>query len=89
MSTLPTEQKALLLDSQQGNFTLGISKVYRPGPRQLLLKVKATALNPVDWKIQKFGFFVTDFPAVVGTDISGEVIAVGEGVTKFKVGDPV
>jgi NADPH:quinone reductase-like Zn-dependent oxidoreductase len=86
---LPAQHKALLLDGQQGNFVLGTIKVHQPGPGQLLLKVKATALNPVDWKIQKYGIFVNDFPAVLGTDLAGDVVALGEGVTKFSVGDRV
>lgn len=89
MSDIPSQQRALLLESQQGNFVLGTNKVHKPGPGQLLLKIKATALNPVDWKIQKYGVFVSEFPAIVGTDLSGDVVAVGEGVTKFKVGDKV
>lgn len=89
MSNLPSQQKALLLESQQGNFTLGTNVVHRPGPGQLLLKVKATALNPVDWKIQKYGIFISEFPAILGTDLAGDVAAIGEGVTKFKVGDRV
>ncbi|KAF5359794.1 hypothetical protein D9756_003555 [Leucocoprinus leucothites] len=86
---IPSQQRALLLDGTQGNFALGANKVHQPGPGQLLLKIKATALNPVDWKIQKYGAFVKEFPAVLGTDLSGEVVAVGEGVTKFEVGDRV
>ncbi|KAF5359478.1 hypothetical protein D9756_003554 [Leucocoprinus leucothites] len=89
MSTIPSQQKALVLDKQQGNFVLGQNKVYTPGPEQLLLKVKATALNPVDWKIQKYGIYVDKYPAVLGSDVAGDVVAVGDGVTKFKVGDRV
>jgi NADPH:quinone reductase-like Zn-dependent oxidoreductase len=54
-----------------------------------LLQVKAAALNPVDWKIQKYGAYVNDYPAILGTDVSGVIIATGEGVTKFNVGDKV
>ncbi|KAF9447412.1 GroES-like protein [Macrolepiota fuliginosa MF-IS2] len=89
MASLPSKQKALLLESQQGNFILGTNVVHRPGAGQLLLRIKATALNPVDWKIQKHGIFINEFPAVLGTDLAGEVVALGEGVTKFQVGDRV
>jgi len=53
-----------------------------------LLKIKATALNPRDWKIQKHSIFLNTYPAIVGTDLFGEVV-VGEGVTRFAVGDKV
>lgn len=53
-------------------------------------KVIATALNPVDWKIKVLGLaFVEEYPAILGSDSAGIVEEVGEGVTKFKVGDRV
>ncbi|KAG6901423.1 hypothetical protein C0995_012134 [Termitomyces sp. Mi166 len=88
MSTNNT-QKALLLETKQGRFVVGSRKIPKPGPGELLVKVLATGLNPVDWKVQKYGIFVTEFPAVLGSDVAGEVEAVGEGVTSFKKGDRV
>jgi NADPH:quinone reductase-like Zn-dependent oxidoreductase len=47
-------------------------------------------LNPVDWKAAKYPLpFLTDFPAVLGTDSAGTITAVGEGVSNFQVGDKV
>jgi len=89
MSNVPQQQKALFLESKQGSFAVQTTSVPKPGSGQLLIKIKATALNPVDWKIQKYGAYVSDYPAILGTDISGEVEALGEGVTKFQVGDRV
>jgi NADPH:quinone reductase-like Zn-dependent oxidoreductase len=60
-----------------------------PGKNQLLLKVVASAVNPVDWKRAsgKLRFLIpATFPATPGFDIAGEVIAVGEGVTQFTPG---
>lgn len=85
----PSTQKALLLEKKYGDLVLKDVEVYKPGPGELLVKIHATSLNPVDWKIQKLGMFVEDFPAILGTDIAGEVAEVGEGVTDFKVGDRV
>ncbi|KAG5349727.1 hypothetical protein C0989_002158 [Termitomyces sp. Mn162] len=89
MSSTTTTQKALLLESKQGKFVVGSRDIPKPGPGELLVKVLATGLNPVDWKIQKYGIFVTEFPAVLGTDLAGTVEVVGEGVTSFKKGDRV
>lgn len=47
------------------------------------------ALNPIDWKIQKTGRFVMDYPAIVGWDGAGEIVEVGEGVSTVKKGDRV
>uniref|UniRef100_A0A0D6QRD0 Enoyl reductase (ER) domain-containing protein n=1 Tax=Araucaria cunninghamii TaxID=56994 RepID=A0A0D6QRD0_ARACU len=65
--------------------------VPQPGPGQILVKVRAAALNPVDFKRREglFGHADSDFPAVPGCDMCGEVVGVGEGITKFKKGDVV
>ncbi|KAI0692524.1 GroES-like protein [Cytidiella melzeri] len=82
-------QKALLLLEKQGSYAVRDIEVYKPGPGELLVEIKATALNPVDWKIQSSGYFLTDYPAILGTDAAGVVKEVGEGVTGFAVGDKV
>ena len=56
---------------------------------ELLVKIHATALNPVDWKIREYAYFITEYPAVLGTDSAGTVEEVGEGVTGFAKGDKV
>ncbi|EDR03874.1 uncharacterized protein LACBIDRAFT_331109 [Laccaria bicolor S238N-H82] len=63
----------------------------KPGHGELLIKIRSTALNPVDWKIHKYGIFVEEFPAVLGSDLSSseDVVEVGEGVTAPAKGDRV
>ncbi|KAG6825525.1 hypothetical protein H0H93_000573, partial [Arthromyces matolae] len=56
---------------------------------QLLVRVEAVALNPVDWKIQKYGIFLEEYPGLIGTDIAGVVVQVGEEVKDFVKGDRV
>jgi zinc-binding alcohol dehydrogenase family protein len=58
-----------------------------PGPRDLLVAVKAVSVNPVDTKVRR-NTAVTE-PRVLGWDAAGVVSAVGPEVTLFKVGDPV
>ena len=82
-------QKALILDAKLGKFSVDVAQVPKPGSGEILIKVKAAALNPVDWKIHKYGFFVEKFPAILGTDIAGDVEEIGEGVTEFQKGDRV
>lgn len=83
------QQKSLLLLEKQGAFAVRPTDIPKPGPGELLVEIHATALNPVDWKIQVYGIFLENFPAVLGTDSSGIVKEVGEGVTEFAVGDKV
>ncbi|CAA7269470.1 unnamed protein product [Cyclocybe aegerita] len=82
-------QKAIFLTQKFGDFVVGETIKYKPGPGEILIKVQAAALNPVDWKIQKYGVFVDAYPAILGTDLAGEVEEVGDGVKEFKKGDQV
>lgn len=82
-------QKALILETKQGRLAVGSRDIPKPGPNQLLVKVLAASLNPVDWKIYKDGQFMDNYPAVLGTDVAGDVVEIGEGVKNFSVGDRV
>ncbi|CAI8894732.1 zinc-binding alcohol dehydrogenase family protein [Pseudomonas soli] len=59
-----------------------------PGPRDLLVEVRAIAVNPVDTKVRA-GSGSTDQPKVLGWDAVGVVRAIGEEVTLFQPGDEV
>ncbi|KAJ7626211.1 GroES-like protein [Roridomyces roridus] len=83
------DQKALLLPQKQGQFVVDNWPIPSPGHGEVLIKVQATALNPVDWKMRKVGFLIDKYPAVFGWDFSGDVEVVGEGVEGFEKGDRV
>ena len=57
--------------------------------RDLLVKVEAISVNPVDTKVRAPKDAVEKTPRVLGWDAAGTVVAVGPEVTLFKVGDPV
>ncbi|WP_233829851.1 zinc-binding alcohol dehydrogenase family protein [Paraburkholderia sp. ZP32-5] len=57
--------------------------------RDLLVKVEAISVNPVDTKVRAPKDTVEKAPRVLGWDAAGTVVAVGPDVTLFKVGDPV
>jgi NADPH:quinone reductase-like Zn-dependent oxidoreductase len=62
------------------------------GPDSVLVKVRAAAVNPVDWKCREGrldGILDTVFPVVPGWDVSGVVVRPGPSVTEFSVGDEV
>ncbi|MEV0260625.1 NADP-dependent oxidoreductase [Streptomyces sp. NPDC050617] len=64
----------------------------RPGPGQVLVRVRAAAANPMDWGIRGGAMkMVTgrSFPRGLGNDLSGVVEAVGANVTRLTVGDEV
>jgi NADPH:quinone reductase-like Zn-dependent oxidoreductase len=60
----------------------------QPKPNEILVRVHAAGVNPVDWKIRE-GFLPALLPMIMGIDFSSVVERVGTGVTKYRVGDAV
>jgi zinc-binding alcohol dehydrogenase family protein len=58
-----------------------------PGPRDLLVKIRAVSVNPVDTKVRRNA--VTETPRILGWDAVGSVVEVGSDVSLFKPGDEV
>ncbi len=66
--------------------------VPRPGPGQLLVRVRTASVNPIDWKMRRgllAGTFPLAFPRTLGRDCAGEIASLGEGVTGFEPGTMV
>ena len=87
--TMSTKQKALFLLTPKGQLAVQEKDIPEPGPGEVVVQIYATALNPVDWKIKEYDFFIKEYPAILGTDAAGVVAKVGEGVTNVVVGDKV
>ncbi|KAG2379408.1 hypothetical protein C9374_007547 [Naegleria lovaniensis] len=63
-----------------------------PNENEVLVKLKASSVNPVDYKLRKGAMkmlYSLEFPCVLGKDGSGIVEKIGKNVTRFKVGDEV
>lgn len=61
-----------------------------PAAGEVQIATKAVALNHIDvWGFRGMAFAKRKMPLVVGAEASGEIAAVGDGVTNFKPGDPV
>ena len=86
--------KAAVINQYGPPEVLQISDIPEPviEPHEVLVKVMAAAINPVDWK-QRQGwhklFLKAHFPVVLGYDISGEVVECGDEVRKLKPGDHI
>ena len=74
-----------------GPEVLALADVARPvpGPTEVLVRVLAAGVNPVDWKTRRAGGMLGAPPFTVGWDVSGVVAGLGRGVTRFRVGDEV
>ena len=85
-------QKALFLSSSpDSEWKVGTREIPKPVAGDVLVKVQAAALNPIDWKIRtdEYNFVIKKWPTVLGSDAAGTVEEMGDGVTKFKKGDKV
>jgi|APFEC2959095171_1045051.scaffolds.fasta_scaffold00009_264 NADPH:quinone reductase-like Zn-dependent oxidoreductase len=88
------QMRALLLTRYGGPEVAELRTVPRPvaGAGELLVRVHAAGLNPVDFKTREGKLKVIQrysLPAVMGNELAGTVEAVGAGVTRFSVGDRV
>ncbi len=86
--------KAIYIDSYGGSVRLKLGEMPdpMPGDDEIVLRVRAAGVNPVDWKIckgQMWPLVRLHFPYIPGADVAGEVSKVGSRVTKFKPGDQV
>lgn len=84
--------KAILMTATGEVEVLQLSEVEKPvpGPNDLLVRVAAASVNPLDTKIRRNHlFYPGNFPAVLGCDGAGNVAAVGSQVTRFRPGDAI
>ncbi len=90
--TIQETMRAVSQTELGGPEVLRLVEVPRPvaGPGDVLVRVYASGLNPVDYKTRAFGgLLASEPPFVLGFDVSGVVEAVGWGVTLFEPGDEV
>ncbi|WP_313055589.1 zinc-binding alcohol dehydrogenase family protein [Pseudomonas lopnurensis] len=81
LDSLPVEHPEALLDVELPEPV--------PGPRDLLVEVRAISVNPVDTKVRRNTQPEPNQPKVLGWDVAGVVVAVGSETSLFKVGDEV
>jgi NADPH:quinone reductase-like Zn-dependent oxidoreductase len=86
--------KAITIHEFGGPEVLRLEELEIPIPSDddLLVKVYASSVNPVDWKIReglRNSRFPIKLPLTMGLDLSGVVVGTGKAVTEFQVGDSV
>ncbi len=83
---------AAWLGAKQAQLAVKAAPYTPPRADEIVVKNHAVAINPLDWTIQVTGTSVyrwIKYPCVLGSDLAGEVVAVGTAVTRFRVGDRV
>jgi NADPH2:quinone reductase len=86
--------RAIAIDGFGGPEILKLREIPDPEPAQgeILIRVVAAAVNPVDWKVREGWLnsrFPHAFPLIPGWDVAGTVEALGPGVTRFRKGQRV
>lgn len=84
--------KAMVLTAFGGPESFELRDVPKPEPQagQVLVRVHATSINPLDYQVRRGDYpDLVPLPAITGHDVSGVVEAVGPGVTAFAPGDEV
>lgn len=89
-----TTMKAVRIRSFGGPEVLELADVEKPTPKddEVLIRVRAASINPVDYKIRSGGYPVVkqdQLPKVLGRDVAGEIERCGRAVRNFKEGDTV
>lgn len=88
------ETRAIVINEYGGKEKLAEARVSLPelGTDQVLVKVAATSINPIDWKLRE-GYleqmFPWTFPIILGWDVAGEIVEVGQEVKDYHIGDRV
>jgi NADPH:quinone reductase-like Zn-dependent oxidoreductase len=86
--------KAVVVDGYGGSERLQVREVAAPTPGagEVLIRVRAAGVNPVDWKVRRGQlrpFLPKRFPWIPGGDVAGEVESRGPGAGRFQPGDAV
>ena len=87
--------KAVYITKYGGSDQLVFGSLPRPQPKsgQVLVRVRAAAVNPRDWIVRDgryfFRFTLPRFPIILGSDLSGVVVEGGPGASRFRIGDEV
>jgi NADPH2:quinone reductase len=91
MTTTAETMQAAILDTPGAAFRMAQIPRPHPQPGQVLIRIEASAVNPLDIKIRagQAAHARQPSPAILGIDLAGVVEAIGEGVTAFRPGDEV
>lgn len=86
---MPSNSAAWITEAKKVPFEVKEAPLWTPKENEVLVKNHAVAINPVDGSVQQFAYLPLEYPSILGTDVAGEVVAVGPNVTRWKEGDRI
>ncbi|MBD3886338.1 zinc-binding dehydrogenase [Phormidium tenue FACHB-886] len=83
--------QAMVITGHGGSEVFSLQDYPKPavGDHDILIRVHATSINPVDCRVRRSSKVPRQFPLILGYDVSGTIAAIGKKVTGFEVGDEV
>ncbi|PTB61687.1 GroES-like protein [Trichoderma citrinoviride] len=87
--TVPKTFKAAVVPEPKKQHIIADRSLQPLQSGEVAIKITATAINPIDWKMRDHNVILQELPAVLGSDGAGEIAAVGPDVSDFSVGDRV
>lgn len=90
---MPTNTAAWIVGPKSRSLIVKEAQYPSPSPKELVIKTKVVAINPLDFKIQDHNPPIAgkpiQYPTILGADLAGTVVSVGQDVTTRKVGQRV
>lgn len=80
---MSSRNTAAWLREPKTELSIGAAEMHKPGPGEVLIENCAVAINPVDWMNQDGLYPPKSLPAILGNDLAGKILQVGEGVTSL------
>lgn len=87
-----TQNEALWLSAKRAPLTVGPAPTTAPRANEIVVRVRAVAINPMDRLQQTIGDIITpwtNYPFILGSDVAGEVVKIGAEVSRLRIGDRV
>ena len=90
MNTIPAQRRFVAVNPDDRSISIATETVPQPRPSEVLIKVSAAGLNRADL-LQRQGLYPPpeDASPIMGLEVAGEVIAIGNDVDNWQVGDPI
>ena len=86
---VPQSFKAAVVDEPRAQNVIHDRYLGPMKPGEICIKVTATAINPVDWKMRDLNILIHEYPTILGSDAAGIVVSTGPDVSNITVGDRV
>ncbi|KAI9758989.1 MAG: hypothetical protein M4579_002652 [Chaenotheca gracillima] len=88
--SLGSQQNVLLLHAAKQKYALATQDIPKRGTEnEVLIRILAIGLNPIDWKAPAFGFGLASLPCINGRDFAGVVVQAPKSSSRIKTGDVV